>query len=125
MKIAFSVLVAVLCSCATSYAADESSADHNYDTAQSTAADNPYDAEMHKAMEKMHLEMKAMKMSGDIDVDYSTLMAIHHKGALEMAAIQLKYGKNAALKRFNEKLIKDQSAEMKVLQDFSVEGHTR
>lgn len=121
MKYAFAVIIAgVFCSSA-SFAADE-----NHGTAaHGTAAGSEFHTEMQQAMEKMHRDMKDMKMTGDVDVDFSQMMIIHHKGALEMAALQIKYGKNSTLKTFNEKIIKDQTKEIQDLQTFAQQKQTR
>ena len=45
------------------------------------------------AMTKMMNDMAA-KPSGDIDRDFVAMMTPHHQGAIDMAVIELRYGKN-------------------------------
>src|SRR6516164_8641712 len=63
------------------------------------------------AMTKMMNDMAA-KPSGDIDRDFVAMMAPHHQGAIDMAVIELRYGKNEQLRRIAQEIIVDQMQEI-------------
>jgi Domain of unknown function (DUF305) len=63
------------------------------------------------AMTKMMNDM-AVKPSGDIDRDFVAMMAPHHQGAIDMAVIELRYGKNEQLRRIAQEIIVDQMQEI-------------
>jgi hypothetical protein len=63
------------------------------------------------AMTKMMNDMAA-KPSGDIDRDFTAMMIPHHQGAIDMAVIELRYGKNEQLKRIAQEIIVDQLQEI-------------
>jgi hypothetical protein len=63
------------------------------------------------AMTKM-MEGMAAKPTGDIDRDFVAMMAPHHQGAIDMAVIELRYGKNEQLRRIAQEIIVDQQQEI-------------
>jgi uncharacterized protein (DUF305 family) len=63
------------------------------------------------AMTRMMNDMMA-KPTGDIDRDFVAMMAPHHKGAIDMAVIELRYGKNEQLRRIAQEIIVDQMQEI-------------
>jgi hypothetical protein len=68
-------------------------------------------AENDAAMTKMMNDM-AVKPSGDIDRDFVAMMAPHHQGAIDMAVIELRYGKNEQLRRIAQEIIVSQLQEI-------------
>jgi hypothetical protein len=68
-------------------------------------------AENDAAMTKMMNDM-ATKPSGDIDRDFVAMMAPHHQGAIDMAVIELRYGKNEQLRRIAQEIIVSQLQEI-------------
>ncbi|WP_426212116.1 DUF305 domain-containing protein [Massilia sp. TWP1-3-3] len=64
------------------------------------------------AMQKMHTEMEAMKMSGDMDHDFAMMMRGHHQGAIDMAKLELAHGKDKQIKQMAQKMIADQTKEI-------------
>src|ERR1700752_5153981 len=63
------------------------------------------------AMNKMMNDMAA-KPTGDIDRDFVAMMTPHHQGAIDMAVIELRYGKNETLKRLAQEIVVDQMQEI-------------
>ncbi|MBB3383128.1 MULTISPECIES: DUF305 domain-containing protein [unclassified Rhizobium] len=64
------------------------------------------------AMSKMHKDMM-IHYSGDADADFVRGMIPHHQGAIDMAKIELKYGKDPELRKMAEGIITAQEAEIK------------
>jgi uncharacterized protein (DUF305 family) len=58
--------------------------------------------------------MKGMmvKPSGDIDSDFVNMMEPHHQGAIDMAALELRYGRNEQLRRIAQEIIVEQQQEI-------------
>ena len=54
--------------------------------------------------------MKTMNVefSGNADSDFARSMMKHHQSGIEMAEIQLKHGKDPAMRKMAEKLVKEQ-----------------
>jgi Domain of unknown function (DUF305) len=76
------------------------------------AADEaPFLKENEAAMARMMSDM-AIKPTGDIDRDFVAMMAPHHQGAIDMAVIELRYGKNEQLRRIAQEIIVDQMQEI-------------
>ncbi len=77
--------------------------------------------QMHEAM--MAPMKKMGKMTGDPDRDFASMMAEHHKSAVDMAKLELKYGKNAELKKMSKAIIKSQSEEIVILKKHAMMKH--
>ena len=75
--------------------------------ADATAATKAY----MEAMDKMQKDM-SMSFTGDSDKDFVTGMLPHHQGAVEMAKIELQYGKDPELKKLATNIIKSQDEEI-------------
>ena len=58
--------------------------------------------------------MKGMevKPTGDADRDFVAMMLPHHQGAVEMARIELRYGKDPELRRLATAIVKAQETEI-------------
>ena len=74
--------------------------------------------ELKGSMDKMMNDMMAMKMTGNLDNDFVTMMIMHHESAVTMANAELSKGKNAELKKMAQKIVKDQTAEIKEFQNW-------
>ena len=70
-------------------------------------------ADMHGSMMGMTKNMESMKMSGDTDRDFATMMKIHHQGAIDMAQMELHSGKDAKMRAMAKRIIKAQQKEIK------------
>jgi uncharacterized protein (DUF305 family) len=73
-------------------------------------------SELIASMDKMHMAMKAIKPSGNSDVDFVRLMLPHHQAAIDMAKTQLLYGKDPQLRRLAQEIITDQQSEIELMQ---------
>lgn len=60
-------------------------------------------------------KMKATTMTRNTDMDYATMMKMHHQMAIDMSNIYLKYGKDEKLKAMAEKMLADQRKEIEQL----------
>lgn len=72
-----------------------------------------------RMMDSMHAimsRMEAMTMTNDPEIDFGKMMTMHHQGAINMSNAQIQAGSNDSLKRFAQKVIKDQQSEIQQLQ---------
>src|SRR3974377_2367522 len=80
-----------------------------------SAAEAPYLAENVRAMTKMMIDM-GIRPSGDVDTDFVAMMVPHHRGAIEMAQAELRYGHNEQLRRMAQEIIVTQFQEITAMQ---------
>jgi uncharacterized protein (DUF305 family) len=69
-------------------------------------------------MHEMDAKMDTMKMTKDIDHDFSMMMMMHHQTAIDMANELLRKGRNTTLKEMAQMMITKQTEEIGVLQSF-------
>jgi len=69
--------------------------------------------DMQGPMKGMMKNMESMKMSGDTDQDFATMMKMHHQGAIDMAQMELQSGKDAKMRAMAKGIIKAQRKEIK------------
>jgi hypothetical protein len=62
-------------------------------------------------MDRMMTGM-TVKPSGDVDDDFVNMMEPHHQGAIDMAVLELRYGRNEQLRRIAQEIIIDQQQEI-------------
>ena len=74
-----------------------------------------FTALMTQAMERMHKDMSIVP-SGDPDRDFAAMMIPHHQGAIDMAKVELQFGKNPVLRRLAQGIIVEQLQEIEVMQ---------
>ncbi len=63
------------------------------------------------ANDKMHKDMM-VELTGDTDVDFVKGMMPHHQGAIDMAKIELQYGKDVETRKLATEIIKAQEIEI-------------
>jgi uncharacterized protein (DUF305 family) len=59
---------------------------------------------------KMIEKIRAIKMTGDPDSDFAHVMAEHNQGAIDLANVELKSGKDEAVKAVARKVLTEQQA---------------
>ena len=69
--------------------------------------------DMHGSMMGMMKSMESMKTTGDPDRDFAMMMKMHHQGAIDMAQMELKSGKDANMRSMAKKIIAAQQKEIK------------
>ena len=62
------------------------------------------------------MQTKTPKDMADPDTDFARMMIPHHQGAIDMAKVELQYGKDPVFRKMAEKMIKDQQKEIGELQ---------
>lgn len=67
---------------------------------------------LHDSMAKMVDEMEQAGMTGDPDRDFLAMMIPHHAGAIEMARLELIYGRDPLVRRLAEEILASQQAEI-------------
>ena len=88
------------------------------------ASEPTFYSEMAKVNTRMHEGMD-IAPSSDVDRDFIRMMIPHHKGAIDMALLQLKYGRSEKLRRLAQSIIVEQGQEiayMRSLLDPPAEG---
>jgi uncharacterized protein (DUF305 family) len=73
------------------------------------------DAASTKAFKEAHMKMMHdmhQTFTGNADVDFMNGMIPHHQGAIDMAKVQVKYGKDAETRKLAEQIIADQEKEI-------------
>ena len=68
--------------------------------------------EMMQKMEAMNKAMMGVPMTGNPDQDLVSMMMPHHQGAIDMARIYLRDGKDPEIRRMAQKIITDQEKEI-------------
>ena len=72
--------------------------------------------ELMQGMNQMHQDMMAAAQYKDPDVAFAAGMLPHHIGAVKMAEVELKYGKDPEMRKLAEDIISAQQAEIEQMQ---------
>jgi uncharacterized protein (DUF305 family) len=80
-------------------------------TGTSNVAKLTFYGEMSDINARMHDDMQ-IATSGNTDRDFALMMIPHHQGAIEMAQLQLKYGRDERLRRLAQSIIIEQGQEI-------------
>ncbi len=70
------------------------------------------DRAMMAGMTRMNRAMAAAPMTGDADRDFVTMMIPHHQGAISMAEVELRDGRDPTLRRLAKQIIAAQHREI-------------
>jgi uncharacterized protein (DUF305 family) len=68
--------------------------------------------ELAAGMAKMRADMSVGMQAADVDIAFNCGMIPHHQGAISMARVELKYGKNPENRRLAEAIIKTQEKQI-------------
>ena len=116
--------IATLCICcaSVSYAAAQSENSNMMDIAKGAASTasqalSASSSALDKVNETMMKNM-SIKMSGNADIDFIKMMLAHHQGAVDMAEVELKYGKDPEARKLAETIIAAQQKEIAQMQDW-------
>lgn len=71
---------------------------------------------MDAAMARMHRAMMT-GYSGDHDRDFAAMMIAHHQGAIDMAGLELRFGKDERLRRLAQGIIVEQEQEIALMRN--------
>jgi uncharacterized protein (DUF305 family) len=89
----------------------------NADSTPSTKAFMAADEEMMKHMDAPY--------SGDPDQDFVSHMIAHHQGAIDMAEVELKYGKDPELRKSAAEIIQAQDKEIALMKQWQSKHPTK
>ena len=84
------------------------------DHAGGRAGDSAATREFRAANDKMHRAM-GVAFTGDADKDFVAGMIPHHEGALDMARIVLRHGRDAEIRALAEAVIREQEKEIALM----------
>ncbi len=71
----------------------------------------PADKAFMAGMQKMMKDMD-VKPTGNTDKDFVLMMMPHHQGAIDMAKVELQYGKDPMLRKLSTDIVKAQEQEI-------------
>jgi uncharacterized protein (DUF305 family) len=71
-----------------------------------------YMTDMNAGMTKMSKDMAGAPMNGNPDHDFVTMMIPHHQGAIDMAKVELQYGKDPEMRKLAKAIIAAQKEEI-------------
>ena len=81
-------------------------------------AAGPAGQAMMQSMQKMQQGMMGVPLSGNADRDFVAMMIPHHQGAIDMARVELQYGKDPTLRRMARGIITAQQKEIREMQQW-------
>ncbi len=70
------------------------------------------DKAMMDGMAAMNRDMAKAPMTGDADKDFVAMMIPHHQGAIDMAEVELKYGKDPEIRKLARDIVAAQKKEI-------------
>jgi uncharacterized protein (DUF305 family) len=106
-------LIALALLGATAANTTERKMDHAMAAHGATASDKGYAKAMATMMAHMHA-----KPTGDADRDFVVMMLPHHQGAVDMAQVELQYGKDPELLALARAVVDSQSKEIAQMDDW-------
>jgi uncharacterized protein (DUF305 family) len=107
----------LLCSAVAVHAQPQGHAHHGTAAAPAATAAAPSTAEFEAGAVRMHSDM-AIAYTGHADIDFARGMIPHHQGAIDMAQVQLRHGKDPAMRKLASDIIKAQEKEIAFLRQW-------
>ena len=89
-------------------------------SATALAHTNEFASAMDAAMARMHGAM-IRGYTGNADRDFAAMMVSHHQGAIDMAVLELHFGKDERLRRLAQGIIVEQRQEIEVMRGILLE----
>jgi uncharacterized protein (DUF305 family) len=96
-------------------------AGHTMPAPTAAAAASPSTAAYEAANNAMHKDM-SIAFTGDADKDFLAGMIPHHQGAIDMAQVVLKYGKDPEVKKLAQGIIAAQKKEIAMMKAWQKSG---
>ena len=117
-------LLATVGAVTVGFAADQTMPSHDHHAMQSGTAPmllpvstaHTFSELMVNVDEVMHHGMASAKRNGNPDHDFASAMIPHHQGAVDMAKVELLYGRDPVLRRMAQEIIVSQQQEIAVMQ---------
>jgi len=85
---------------------------------KSEASQMKHGMDMKGMMKAMSDKMSSMKTIGKHDVDFAMMMRVHHEGAIQMAEVELKNGKDEVMRTLAKNIISAQKKEIAQIDKF-------
>ena len=92
-------------------------------TAAPAAGASPEAQGLKAADDRMMADMN-VPMTGNADRDFVAMMIPHHQGAVDMAKVELKYGKDPALRRLARNIVRSQEKQIAQMKAWQAHHHT-
>jgi uncharacterized protein (DUF305 family) len=84
-------------------------------TASPSLPQSAADLALDQAMAAMHSQMGQVRYSESPDADFARMMIPHHQGAIDMAKVELQFGKDLRLRRLAQEILITQQSEIEVM----------
>lgn len=78
----------------------------------------PMQQDLMEGMASMHDDMMQGAQHTDADIAFAASMIPHHQGAVKMAEVELKYGKDPELRKLAQAIIDAQQGEIEFMQQW-------
>ena len=108
----------MLQSCGKSSEKKENETSESQTTKSDTMNMNKMNNKMMHSMNSMMTKMKDMKMTRDFDLDFATMMIMHHQAAIDMSEVEVAKGNDTQIKTMAQNIITTQKAEIEQIQQF-------
>ncbi len=116
-KLLLSICLAAMSFCVPAAMAQQSHSGHTMPAASAKADTGPSSRAFAAANARMHKDMDIV-FSGNTDLDFVRGMIAHHQGAIDMAKVQLQFGKDPAIRKLSEEIIKAQTTEIAMMKEW-------